>query len=62
MSKRTDHRKTGAVIALEDLAPQRDPRGGASRTGKTVFGGGASYPDPQGRESSVKESEKKGRR
>jgi len=29
------------IIALEDLAPRKDPRGGGGSSGKTVFGEGA---------------------
>jgi hypothetical protein len=38
---------TRGVIALKDLIPRNDPRGGAARRGRTVFGGGPALPVPE---------------
>ena len=40
MSNKRKERGSPAVIPLEDLAPQKDPKGGSGKSGKAVFGGG----------------------
>lgn len=38
---------TRGVIDLKDLIPRHDPKGGASRRRRTVFGGGPAPSDPE---------------
>ena len=39
--QKLERKRKEGIIALEDLAPRRDPRGGGGSFGKTVFGEGA---------------------
>ena len=48
MSKKGKGQGSPAVIPLEDLAPQKDPKGGSARSGKAVFGEGLPIPDATG--------------
>jgi len=38
--QKPDRKRKEGIIALEDLAPRKDPRGGGGSSGKTVFGEG----------------------
>jgi hypothetical protein len=53
-SSKTPRKRSPAVIDLEDLAPRKDPRGGAGTAGKTVFGEAPAGPDPVSRSSEGK--------
>jgi hypothetical protein len=44
--KKRDGDGTRGVIALKDLIPRHDPKGGAARRRRTVFGGGPAVSVP----------------
>jgi hypothetical protein len=48
--KKREAAGTRGVIALKDLIPRQDPKGGAAGRPKTVFGGGPATPGPDARE------------
>ena len=56
--QKPDRKRKEGIIALEDLAPRRDPRGGGGNSGKAVFGEGPITTGPTER----KAAEKKARR
>jgi hypothetical protein len=58
-NSKSSRKKIPAVIGLEDLAPRKDPRGGAGSSGKTVFGEAPAGADPVSRTPERKRQRKR---
>jgi hypothetical protein len=58
-NRRPEGKKNRAVIPLGDLAPRKDPKGGAGEPGKIVFGGGGEASQPETPEPPGKKDRKR---